>query len=50
MNWKDENPNYMNYDDKQAYYAKTMSKIGKPVSEVEDKIIKTICKENYVKE
>ena len=40
----------MEYDDKQAYYAKTMSNIGKPVGEVEDKIIKTICKENYVKE
>jgi len=48
--WQNENKDFMEYDDKQAYYAKTMSKIGKPVSEVEDKIIKTICKENYVKE
>tara|TARA_B100000780_G_scaffold267026_1_gene223737 strand:+ start:159 stop:1112 length:954 start_codon:yes stop_codon:yes gene_type:complete len=48
--WKNNNNNFMEYDDKQAYFAKTMSKIGKPVSEVEDKIIKTICKENYVKE
>ena len=49
-NWKNENIDFMNYDDKQAYFAKTISKIGKPVSEVEDKIIKSICKENYVKE
>ncbi len=49
-NWKNENTDFMNYDDKQAYFAKTISKIGKPVCEVEDKIIKTICKENYVKE
>ncbi len=50
VNWKNDNNDFMEYDDKQAYFAKTMSKIGKPVSEVEDKIIKTICKENYVKE
>ena len=49
-NWKNENTDFMEYDDKQAYFAKTISKIGKPVSEVEDKIIKSICKENYVKE
>ena len=48
--WQNENKDFMEYDDKQAYYAKTMSNIGKPVSEVEDKIIKNICKENYVKE
>ena len=48
--WKNENKDFMAYDDKQAYYAKTMSNIGKPVGEVEDKIIKNICKENYVKE
>jgi len=49
-NWKNENIDFMNYHDKQAYYAKTMSNIGKPVGEVADKIIKNICKENYVKE
>jgi hypothetical protein len=48
--WKNENKDFMEYDDKQAYFAKTISKIGKPVSEVENKIIKTICKENYIKE
>ena len=48
--WQNENKDFMEYDDKQAFYAKTMSNIGKPVGEVEDKIIKNICKENYVKE
>jgi len=48
--WKNNNKDFMEYDDKQAYFAKTISKIGKPVSEVENKIIKTICKENYIKE
>ncbi len=50
VNWKDENPNYMNYDDKQAYFARTISKIGKPISEVEDKIVKKICNETYIKD
>ena len=48
--WQNENKDFMEYDDKQAYYAKAMSNIGKPVGQVEDKIIKNICKENYVKE
>ena len=48
--WQNENNDFMEYHTKQAYYAKTMSNIGKPLSEVEDKIIKNICKENYVKE
>ena len=48
--WQNENKDFMEYDDKQAYYAKAMLNIGKPVGEVEDKIIKNICKENYVKE
>ena len=50
VNWKDENPNYMNFDDKQAYFARTISKIGKPISEVEDKIVKKICNETYIKD
>ena len=48
--WTEENPDYMGDDSKQIYYAKAMSKVGKPIEEVEDKIIKNICKENYVKE
>ena len=50
INWRDSNPDYLECDDKAIYYAKTMSKIGKSVCDVEDKIIKTLCKENYVKE
>mgnify|MGYP001472966112 CR=1 FL=1 len=48
--WTEANPDYMGDDSKQIYYAKAMSKVGKPIEEVEDKIIKNICKENYVKE
>ena len=50
INWKKENPDYMDYDHKQLYYAKAMSQAGKPLENVENKIIKNICKANYVKD
>jgi hypothetical protein len=49
-NWTKENPHYMQQDDKQHYYARTISTIGKPITGVEDKIIKSICKDNLAKE
>jgi hypothetical protein len=49
-NWTKENPTFMKQDDKQMFYAKTSSQIGKSITEVEDKIIKSICKDNQVKE
>ena len=48
--WTSENPGFMKQDDKQHFYAKTASTIGKPICDVEDKIIKSICKDNFIKE
>ena len=48
--WTSENPGFMKQDDKQYFYAKTASMIGKPICDVEDKIIKSICKDNFIKE
>jgi hypothetical protein len=48
--WTSENPGFMKQDDKQYFYAKTASTIGKPICDVEDKIIKNICKDNFIKE
>jgi hypothetical protein len=48
--WTRENPNFMKQDDKQHFYAKTASTIGKPICDVEDKIINSICKYNFIKE
>jgi hypothetical protein len=48
--WTRENPAFMKEDDKQHFYAKTASTIGKPICDVEDKIIKSICKDNFIKE
>jgi hypothetical protein len=48
--WTSENPDFMKQDDKQYFYAKTTSLIGKPICDIEDKIIKSICKDNFIKE
>jgi hypothetical protein len=48
--WTKENPDFMKQDDKQHFYAKTASTIGKPICDVEDKIIKSICKDNQIKD
>tara|TARA_B110000259_G_scaffold55382_1_gene65166 strand:- start:851 stop:1825 length:975 start_codon:yes stop_codon:yes gene_type:complete len=48
--WTSENPGFMKQDDKQHFYAKTASTIGKPICDIEDKIIKSICKDNFIKE
>jgi hypothetical protein len=47
--WTRENPAFMKQDDKQHFYARTASTIGKPICDVEDKIIKSICKDNFIK-
>jgi hypothetical protein len=48
--WTSENPDFMKQDDKQHFYARTASTIGKPICDIEDKIIKSICKDNFIKE
>ena len=49
MDWKTLNPDYMNNEDKTDYFTKTISTIGKPTSTIDDKVIKLLCKEIYVK-
>ena len=48
--WTRENPDFMKQDDKQHFYARTASTIGKPICDIEDKIIKSICRDNFIKE
>ena len=47
---EEANPNYMDDEAKQIYYAKAMSAAGKPIDGVDEKIIKNVCKQTYVKE
>jgi len=49
MDWKNLNPDYMNNEDKTDYFTKTISTIGKSTSSIDDKIIKSLCKETYIK-
>ena len=48
--WQDANPDYLDDDAKAIYYAKAMSAAGKPIDGVDEKIIKNVCKQTYVKE
>jgi hypothetical protein len=48
--WTKEHPRFMRDDALQMYYAKAMSQVGKSIDEVDDKIIKQVCKQTYVKE
>ena len=50
INWKKANPDYMEHDEKQIYYAKAMSALGKPMNGIDDKIVKKICTNTYLKE
>lgn len=47
--WKTENPDFLENDLKQDFFAHTISEIGKPLHKVDDKIVKNLCKETYVK-
>ena len=50
VNWKNDNPDFTNDDLKQNYFSHTLSTIGKSNEKVDTKVIKSICKETYVKD
>ena len=47
--WKEKNPDFLENDDKKDYFVHVISEIGKPTDKIDDKIIKKLCKETYVK-
>ncbi len=47
--WKDENPDFKEIDEKQDYFARTVSIIGKPTESIDEKVIKKICSNTYLK-
>ena len=49
-NWTKANPKFMEDDSKQMFYAKAMSKIGKPLDGIDDKVIKNLCNNTRIKE
>jgi hypothetical protein len=49
MDWKTLNPDFMKNEDKTDYFTKTISTIGKSTDSIDEKVIKNLCKETYVK-
>ena len=49
-NWTKANPNFMKDDNKQMFYAKAISSVGKPIDGVDDKIVKNLCNSTKLKE
>ena len=50
QDWKTENPDFMTNDSKTEYFTKTITTIGKPTETINNKVIKNICKETYIKD
>ena len=50
MDWKTLNPDFMKSEDKTDYFTKTISTIGKSTDFIDEKVIKKLCKETYIKE
>ena len=50
MDWKTLNPEFMKSEDKTDYFTKTISTIGKSTDSIDEKVIKKLCKEIYVKD
>ena len=48
--WMDDNPNYRKIDEKQDFFARTISALGKPLGAVDDKIIKRLSTNTYIKD
>ena len=47
--WKIKNPDFTEDDLKQEYFSNIISTIGKTGEQIDDKIIKNLCKETYIK-
>ena len=50
QDWKETNPDFLTNDSKTDYFTKTITTIGKPTENIDNKVIKNLCKETYIKE
>jgi len=48
--WLDNNPNYMNDENKQHFFIQTTRSLGKKCDSIDDKVIKNICFNTYIKD
>jgi hypothetical protein len=50
QDWKETNPDFLTNDSKTDYFTKTITTIGKPTESIDNKVIKNLCKETYIKD
>jgi len=48
--WLDNNPNYMDDENKQHFFIQTTRSLGKKCDTIDDKVIKNICSKTYIKD
>ena len=48
--WLDNNPNYMDDENKQHYFIQTTRSLGKKCDSFDEKVIKNICSNTYIKD
>lgn len=49
-NWKTENPDFIEHNSKQDYFARAISTVGKPLEKVDPEGHKKLCRETCVKD
>ena len=50
QDWKEKNPDFLNNDNKTDFFTKTITTIGKSSDAIDEKVIKNLCKETYLKD
>lgn len=50
QDWREKNPDFMDNEEKTDYFTQAIITIGDPIENIDDKVIKNLCKETYIKE
>ena len=49
QNWKEQNPDFRENDNKKEYFVQSLSNISKDSKDIDSKIIRNICENTYIK-
>lgn len=50
QDWREKNPDFMDNEEKSDYFTRAIITIGDPIENIDDKVIKNLCRETYIKE
>lgn len=50
QDWREKNPDFMDNEEKSDYFTQAIITIGDPIENIDDKVIKNLCRETYIKE